>query len=335
MTNPGMDGWIFVDGGTTRTRVSAVVLGPPARVLFHDSRQVGARDSARTAGVVTAGQAVEEMLEAAVPACEAAGVRIAGVVAAGMVTSAQGIAEVPHVVGPAGPRDLAAGLRRHSFARLPGVVVHLIPGVRFGPHSCGPEDVLELDVMRGEEVLALGCARLGLLPAGGGTLLSLGSHWKAIAVDGSGEIAASVSTLSGELLHAAVTTTVLASGLPRLWPEALSDAHAASVRAGAKAARQAGLARALYAVRLLELRGESSDPQARLAFALGAAVGSDEPVLLPAGHPVVAVGHALACDAWRVWLQRRGVVVNRLNDEDAEAAFRAGCLSVLQAAGVA
>ncbi len=48
------------------------------------------------------------------------------------------------------------------------------------------------------------------------TVLNLGSHWKAIQVSESGQITRSWTTLSGELLHAIMTQTILASAVP-LW----------------------------------------------------------------------------------------------------------------------
>jgi 2-dehydro-3-deoxygalactonokinase len=311
--------WLFFDGGTTRTRATAA---RGEEILFRAVRDVGARDVARAGAAAPLAEAVEALVLEAARACADAGVELAGAVAAGMITSPQGLVEVPHVRAPAGAAELAAGAARRPLGAT-GLTLHLVPGVRGGPDRASTADVLAVDVMRGEEVLALGCARLGLLPATGGALLSLGSHWKALAVDHSEQarIVGSTSTLSGELVHAVATTTVLASALPRAWPQTL-DELSADVLAGARAARAAGLSRALYAVRLLELREPASTPERRLAFTLGAAVAADEDVLVPRGTSAVTVVGS-------------GPALRALSDEDASRAFRAGCLAVLAAAGVA
>ena len=55
----------------------------------------------------------------------------------------------------------------------------------------------------------------------GGTLLNLGSHWKAIGLDAQGRIAASVTSLAGELIHVAQTETILASSVPHERPQGI------------------------------------------------------------------------------------------------------------------
>ena len=47
-----------------------------------------------------------------------------------------------------------------------------------------------------------------------GVVLSLASHWKAVRVDAGERVTSSVSTLSGELIHAVRSQTILASAVP-------------------------------------------------------------------------------------------------------------------------
>ena len=182
--------------------------------------------------------------------------------------------------------------------------------------------------MRGEEVLGLGLVARGHL-AGGGLLLSLGSHWKAVHIDTEGRIAHSASTLGGEMAQALRSHTILASSLPRDWPSTLP---ADWVEAGLRRSRTDGLPRALYCVRLLEQRTPSS-PEDRLAFLIGAMIAANEDALLPArGLPssrVVLVGAPALVEAWTRLAVARGLDPVTIDEAEKEAAFRTGCRSVL------
>ena len=194
-----------------------------------------------------------------------------------MITSPEGLVEVPHVVAPAGAAALARGAVCRVQTEVAALPIVYVPGVRSGPEKADRETIPESDVMRGEEVLGLGLAQRGHL-AGGGVVLSLGSHWKAVRVDGRGRVTRSVSTLSGELIHAVRSQTILASAVPGEWPPHLPGDW---VEAGLRRARADGLPRALYCVRLLDQRAAST-PRERLAFLVGAMIGADVATLLPA-----------------------------------------------------
>ena len=153
--------------------------------------------------------------------------------------------------------------------------------------------------MRGEETLCVGLLKLGLLKAGG-TLLNLGSHWKAITVDNDAHVATSVTSMSGELIHAAQSQTILASALPQERPETLNEEW---IEAGMREQRRSGLSRALFCVRLLEQRNECT-PDDRFAFLIGAFVASDldslvKQGLLTSNRPVVITGDRAVCSAWK------------------------------------
>jgi len=171
-------------------------------------------------------------------------------------------------------------------------------------------------VMRGEETLCVGLHAAGLLPAGG-TLLNLGSHWKAIGLDADGRVAGSMTSLAGELLHAAQTRTILAGSVPEGRPEHLD---ARWVTLGRSEARRAGLERALFCVRLLEQRTACS-AQERLAFLVGAFVGSVLPPLLgalPAGSPVLVAGGEALTEVFAAALAQEGRETHVLSSEQVE-----------------
>jgi 2-dehydro-3-deoxygalactonokinase len=320
-------GILYIDGGTTRTRAWAAV---GDRVVASETVVAGARDGAREGSARRLGAALATAWQRIARRCRTQRQPIPALgVAAGMITSAEGLVEVAHVDAPAGASDLAREAVCHRDAALGPLPLVLIPGIRSGTLTPDREAVGHCDVMRGEETLALGLARLGSL-SGSGVVLSLGSHWKAVHVDVGGRVAGSVSTLTGELIQAVQERTILASAVPREWPSTLP---ADWLKTGRRLGRQGGLPRAFFGVRLLQQRVDST-PAGRLAFLLGAAIAADEDTLLGTssrgGGRVVLVGTPPLVGAWAEVLNERGLQPAILSEEDREATFRAGCRAVLE-----
>jgi 2-dehydro-3-deoxygalactonokinase len=319
---------LYVDGGTTRTRGWAAV---GERVVGKVRVAVGARDTAREGSARRLTETLRHLVRKVGDQCRAHGHPAPSLgVAAGMITAPEGLLEVPHVEAPAGTLDLARRAVPRELPEVGTLPIVFVPGVRSGPAKVDPEAIGASDVMRGEEAVSLGLAAQGHLP-GGGVVLSLGSHWKAVHVDADGRIGLSVSTLAGELIHAVRAHTILTSSVSRGWPAALP---AEWVAAGARRGRTDGLPRALYCVRLLDQR-TGSRPEDRLAFLIGATIAASEDVLLPAAglpsHTVALVGAPALVRAWMSVVRLRGLDPRVVDEAEREAAFRAGCRAVLAA----
>ncbi len=320
---------LYIDGGTTRTRAWAAV---GDRVVASGQVSAGARDGAREGGPSRLADAVRRLVLEVESRCRTAGAPLPVLgVAAGMITSAQGLVDVPHVDAPADAQDLARSARCEALPEGGPLRIVFIPGVRTAGTGPPTRETIQLcDVMRGEEALALGLVRRGYL-ARGGMLLSLGSHWKAVQVDAAGRVAGSVSVLSGELIEAVRRHTILASSLPSEWPVALPPDWLA---AGIEAGRRHGLPRAGYEVRLLH-QNVACEPADRLAFLVGAMVAASEGTLIPASSrpcpQVVLAGPPALVTAWEAVVRGRGGTALVLDDEGTGAAFRAGCRAVLEA----
>ena len=314
---------VYVDMGTTNTRVW---LAHEDKVVARASATVGVRDTARDGSNARVRTALSDLIAevraqadrvqpSVVPWC---------VAAAGMITSQLGLVEVPHVEAPAGPAELAARVERHYFPDVTDLPVLLVPGVRSGPSRYDAETVGAADVMRGEETLCVGLVALGLLGPGG-TLLNLGSHWKAIRLDAEGRIASSITSIGGELIHAAQTQTILASAVPHERPSVLDGRW---VEAGMREQRRSGLGRALFCVRLLEQASEST-PEERLAFLVGAFIAADLDALvagrmLTADAAVVITGGGALAAAWRHALSHISISAITLTDAEVERALLTG-----------
>jgi 2-dehydro-3-deoxygalactonokinase len=320
------DTLLCVDVGTTNTRAW---LTEGAEVLVRREAPVGARDTARDPHAGALARGLRDLLADVRGALPQAAPR--RIMAAGMIASPQGLCEVPHLPAPVGLAELATASREQVLSEVSDLPFLFVPGVRtsFRP---GVDGIAGQDVMRGEETLCLGLATLGLLAPGGG-LLSLGSHWKLIRLDVLGRVTFSITSLAGELLQAVRAQTILASALP---DGSLEQADATQVRRGMREARRAGLARALFCVRLLELAQETS-PAERLAFALGAFIGADLDNLeaaLGAGTAVTIAGGEKTGGAWAQALEDAGHPVRSLTAAQAEAGLLAG-LRAIHAARVA
>jgi 2-dehydro-3-deoxygalactonokinase len=319
---PAEPSFVGVDAGTTNLRVWLLHAD---RVVARREVAVGARDTARDRSdarlraalrTAVAGLLREQPRDVPPPR---------RIVAAGMITSAQGLREVPHVAAPASLDDGAAAAREETFPDVSELPFLLVPGVRTR------DGARTADVLRGEETLCFGLLKQGRL-APGASLLNLGSHWKLVGIDTSGRIAQSVTSLAGEMVQAARTQTILASALPEGMP---ADADASALGAGMAEARRSGLPRALFGVRLRELDGDGT-PEGRLAFLLGAFVAADLDGLraagaLRAGSAVVVAGDEKVGGAWTQVLRQQGHDVRRLLPDEVEGGFLAGLRAIADA----
>lgn len=222
------------------------------------------------------------------------------VIAVGMVGSTRGWREAPYVSAPAGLADLAAACLRlaDDVVIVPGVAV---TGARH-------------DVMRGEEVQALGAVAAGLVPADA-LLAQPGTHNKWIAMAG-GRIADVTTAMTGELFALLRGHGILAGMLDG--PVADGEAFRAGVARGAGAR---DLPTALFEIRAAVLLGARAAGDAA-AFASGLLIGAD---VGARGDIAEATVHLLAAgplaDLYAVAIAQAGA---RAAPVDSHAAFVAG-----------
>jgi 2-dehydro-3-deoxygalactonokinase len=319
---------VCVDAGTTNTRAWLV---DGERILARREAAVGARDTARDGhdGTLRAGvrRLIADLLDGAASGAPAP----RRVAAAGMITSPQGLCEVPHLVAPAGVAELAAGAQERLMPDVCGLPFVFVPGVRTTALPGVSSGIGATDVMRGEETLCVGLLRQGRLAAGG-ALLNVGSHWKLIRIDDRGRLAWSVTSLAGEMVQVVRSQTILASAFPG---GPLAEPDVPRLLDGMTEARRSGLSRALFCVRLLQLSGTIT-PEGRLSFLVGAFIGADLDRLLangslPPGTPITISGGEKVGGAWSVALEQLGCPVRSLAAVEVEAGFVAGLCAVMEA----
>jgi 2-dehydro-3-deoxygalactonokinase len=315
---------LYIDLGTTNARLW---LAQGREIVDRATAQVGVRDTARTGSNELLRQTLKSLIDRMLaviveqPQC---------VIAAGMITSSLGLAEVAHVPAPAGLAELSAATQKLHFPDITHLPFFLVPGIRTSDLRGSPEQIAQADIMRGEETLCLGLTSLRLAQTPG-VVLNLGSHWKAIALDERGRITSSITSLAGEMIHAAQTSTILASALP---PERPSELDQDWVSAGMREQRKSGLPRALFAVRLLE-QSKTCTPQQRYAFLAGAFIACDMDALL--GNrvvnlqtPVAVVGNSALAHSWRSALAQASIQADVITEQQTELALISGLGQILE-----
>ncbi len=314
--------------GTTRTRVWFTEDGV---VRAHQSGDFGVRN-------VASGQPRQWLVEELSlllkktqmdAASRGLNKKTTAILAAGMITSDHGLQAVDHVEAPVSEATLARRLWRGTFSGDFDLPLVMVPGVRtLGPDS-GMEGVLQSDMLRGEETLCFGLLKTGLLQPSMG-LFNLGSHWKWISIDEEARISASRTTLTGEMIHAIRSHTLIASALPQGPPGNLDSTW---VDLGFHEARHAGLGRAMFGVRLLEQAKQGSSDD-RLSFLYGAFIQSEIVPLLAqmkgSDRQVLISGHASLAKHWGHYLNLYGVPATIITEAEQEHAYLTGLLALSQ-----
>ena len=297
----GMDGALrlWIDGGTTNTRFT---LTRGEEVVERTCRRVGAANADQSLRNAPLAAAVADEIAALE---SRHGVRIERICASGMITSQNGLLEVPHLSAPAGLYELARGVRTVRLAEVSQTApVDFIPGVR-----CG--EGMAADVMRGEETEIMGWRE----EAGNRLFLHFGSHNKAILVK-EGRIVQSLTTLSGELLYAVTHDTILRSAAGGEPP---ADFFAEDAERGFEAAAAGGVTRTLFEARLYAIQGGKTPAQV-YAFLVGALAQQDllafEPLLRQGADEIVLYGREAFVRAFLSRLRTENV--RTVSHEDSE-----------------
>jgi 2-dehydro-3-deoxygalactonokinase len=319
-----MSAYAIVDSGTTTTRVRILRDG---KLVWSDSRSVGARDTAVDGNTDKVRSGLKALLAAA---SGATGVEPEAVICSGMITSNMGLLEVPHLAAPAGPDDVARGVVQKRFPDLSSVPLSFIPGVKTLPQILAMGTLAGGDVLRGEEAEIVGL-RSSLVLNGATCFLHIGSHHKAIDVDDRGRILASRSAITGELLAAVAGNTILKSSVAAL--ENLELDLDAALR-GVDAALEHGLGRALFLVRVGEQLAGYSRVQ-MTSYLIGALAALDLPLLPPAerGATIVVYGTGAFPELLAALLPQHGWRDVRLVDtETASTAALHGAVELFERA---
>lgn len=193
-------------------------------------------------------------------------------VASGMITSALGLLEIPHVPAPAGAAELRAAMQEKVFEDIAPFPIAFIPGVRNFAGAVDLDNFSGMDMMRGEEVEAIGLYKL-LKPRGAAMFVLPGTHNKFVSMDRDGKILGCMTSISGELLDAVTHHTIIAEAVGHSFVSG-EEYDAVYAKHGAWESAMNGLGRAAFAGRILSTLGGAEKAKIQ-SYLLGAVLALD------------------------------------------------------------
>jgi 2-dehydro-3-deoxygalactonokinase len=304
--------FITIDGGTTNTRLflikdmtlcDSIGLSLGARVGMEDpslfrSEIKGAIDLLLSRNSLSPGN-------------------ITRIIASGMITSAGGLCELPHLTAPLGIRELHAATKECFFPEISEIPFVFIRGVK----SIGSR-LSELDMMRGEET-----ELMGIIEDAECAYLLPGSHSKIIYTDSDGRITDFSTYLSGEMLYALSEHTILKSSVS-LRENKISRK---SLIEGYEYAIEHGLNNALFKTRILDTL-LSEDPEKIYSFFLGAVLSGEVSDLIKKAPPRAVIGgRSQIREALYILLgEKSNISLSRLSDEAVNSAVWRGAVKIYE-----
>ena len=261
---------IAIDGGTTNTRAS--LWEDPGVCVDMVKSEVGVRITSIEGSNASLKAAVKGLLDKLLANNGIGFDQIEGIYACGMITSKEGLAELPHLIAPAGKQEFVKGLAKVDLPEIAPLPIHFVRGLKNRDGAGLTLEALEqMDVMRGEETETL--ALLDLFGNESGTLFALpGSHTKFVSVDAEGKMVGCLSSLAGELLSAVTLNTILAGAVGKSFAGA--DYNKDMLLAGFRVAKDTSFGRAAFSTRMLQMFIPSNE-QDRASFLLGAVLQGD------------------------------------------------------------
>lgn len=242
---------ITIDTGTTNTRV---VLWKKYDAVDSLTAEVGVRTTVINGNNDALKSTVGELIHRLLQTNELALNDVEVIAASGMITSNVGLVEVPHIPSPAGMDMLSKGMVCKRFPEIVDKEIWFVPGVKSISSSPETSRVEVTDIMRGEEVETF--ALMEKLNVTGPALFILpGSHTKFVFVDSQRRIRESLTTLTGELLMAVSNHTIIANAVDKSYASTLLPDR---VIQGYQHAKQSGLSRAAFSIRVLDQFSELS-----------------------------------------------------------------------------
>ena len=226
---------LWFDCGTTNTRL--YLIDSETEFSFCGSKAIGSRNVAITGTSLVLAQAMADLYKEAVRGFALEQDDVDRVYASGLVTSAFGLKEVPHLEVSVSPQKLRSAMDKVWVEQM-AREIYLIPGVK-----SSAADWRYTGNLRGEETEALGAA--AMLEERGcgsdGVYILPGSHTQILYLK-NGEIVDILSLFTGELFRALRSETILSHTLNDT-PE---DIIPEFVRQGCADAMEFGINRALY-----------------------------------------------------------------------------------------
>lgn len=256
--------YILIDTGTTNTRIRYVEDG---EILSSLKYNVGVKDTAITGNLNKLKDCIRKGIEESLKICNRKIEDIDKIIASGMITSELGLIELNHILTPVSIQNLSKAVAIEYFSEIVKKPIYFIPGVKNSLYDDAEDVFIYIDMMRGEEVESIGI--IDLIDINEDTIyISPGSHTKFIFINKNREISRCSTTLTGELLWALSSSTILAESLPK---ELITSIDKEYLEKGLTYADKYGFSKSCFLVRIMDLFTDATKNQ--LANFIAGAIG--------------------------------------------------------------
>ena len=206
----------IIDCGTTNSRI--YVVNEKREIVGKSAKKVGVGNVAVQGSNRILKEGLKETFLEAVQNGSLTLEDIHFAISSGVITSEIGLLEIPHLLAPVSIDELAQNVKKiRDVAIFPlDIPVVFVRGIK----TTGDIEISNLmnagkvDFMRGEETQVAGLlsAHNHDLPL---TIIFLTSHTKYVSINAKGEIAGSITTLSGQMYEAVIGGTVISKSIRR------------------------------------------------------------------------------------------------------------------------
>ena len=203
---------VYFDSGTTNTRM--YLLAEDGSIAYKAEKAAGSKDAALAQDKTLLARELNLLFTAMLEKMHLEQKDIGSIWMSGMITSPNGIVEVPHIGVPADVRKLASRVYRHHEDLYFKRDIMFIPGLKSVADgtTISISNVDTINNMRGEETEIMGIMSTGTAAKGTCILILPGSHTQ-IAVVKDGRVVNIISTITGELFKALKSQTILSASL--------------------------------------------------------------------------------------------------------------------------
>ena len=303
--------YLTVDGGTTNTRVYLVRDG---EITDSIRISIGARD-----GKAALIPALRESISSILLKNELRESDVCRIIASGMITSENGLCNLPHTTLPAGISELSGNMYHTEFPDISGIGWSFVRGVR----SVGGT-LEDSDIIRGEET-----ELMGILEGDGADTLYIlpGSHSKHVSIDAQGRMTRFSTMMSGELLAAVIGNTILKNSTDFDHATIVGD----SLLYGFDYAMAHGVNESLFKVRILS-NVFGQDKENCYSFLLGVVLCDEADAIIkhPARRVIIGGQSQMKNALSQILNARSDKHVITLSDSDVNGAVARGAVKIYE-----
>lgn len=149
---------LIIDGGTTNLRLT--LIGASGEVLAIIKKDAGISQTNIDGHNGRLKSALQDAIYSLMAKFCLAPSDIALCAAYGMITSREGLVEIPHQIAPTDADQLYSSMVIHAFPEIVPFPITFIPGVKNTDATVTVNTLSQMDMMRGEETEAIGLFQL-------------------------------------------------------------------------------------------------------------------------------------------------------------------------------